>query len=282
MLNLFIHKAKNFLREKPARNNLTVFDDDVFLVSYPRSGNTWARFLLGNLVYEEPITWDNIDYKIPGIYRVSNTELLKCQRPRILKSHHSYDPRYPKVIYLVRDVRDVCISYYYFRMKYLKKKLNFNEYLQEFVNGNLDDFGTYSQNYKSWTRMKDEIWGGFLLLKYEDLKANTYLNLKRISNFIGIKPTEEKIYTAIEKSDFNAMKKAEIESAGKSSLFIESDKSINFVRKAKPGEWKEVLTIEQNNLLLDNFGDVLNELGYNTGILPDNKNAAKYLGFSEK
>ncbi|PYV72848.1 MAG: hypothetical protein DMG96_24820 [Acidobacteria bacterium] len=26
-----------------AGRNLTVFDDDVFLVSYPRSGNTWTR-----------------------------------------------------------------------------------------------------------------------------------------------------------------------------------------------------------------------------------------------
>jgi hypothetical protein len=40
-----------------AGRNLTVFPDDVFLTSYPRSGNTWTRFLIGNLIYQdEPVT----------------------------------------------------------------------------------------------------------------------------------------------------------------------------------------------------------------------------------
>jgi len=52
-----------------AGRGVTVYPDDVFLVSYPRSGNTWARFLLGSLIGgSEPVTFSNIESRIPEIY----------------------------------------------------------------------------------------------------------------------------------------------------------------------------------------------------------------------
>jgi len=262
MINIILHKFKNLISEKPARNNLTVLDDDVFLVSYPRSGNTWIRFLIGNLIFDNSINWQNIDNKIPDIYRLSDSKLLKIQRPRILKSHHSYNPLYPKVVYIIRDVRDVCISYYYHKMKYLRMKLNFDDFLNDFIKGNLDDFGTYSKNYKSWMRMEDEIKNGLLLIKYEELKENTDLSLRKITDFMGIQKSDNQIKAAIQRSNFTNMKNSEIKSANKSGIFIDSDKKINFVRKGKSGAWKEFLNKSQHEILLDNFGDVLKELNY--------------------
>lgn len=71
---------------------VTVFPDDVFLCSYPKSGNTWAKFLIANLLWkEESITFANIEQKIPAIY-YAERKLLKVPRPRILKSHECFDP----------------------------------------------------------------------------------------------------------------------------------------------------------------------------------------------
>ena len=39
-------------------------------------------------------------------------------RPRVLKSHESFQPHYPSVIYIVRDPRDVAVSYYHHAMKW--------------------------------------------------------------------------------------------------------------------------------------------------------------------
>ena len=36
-----------------AGRDLAVYADDTFVVSYPRSGNTWTRFLVANLVYTD-------------------------------------------------------------------------------------------------------------------------------------------------------------------------------------------------------------------------------------
>ena len=45
-----------------ADRNVAVYADDTFLVSYPRSGNTWTRFLIANLLHPEvEVGFANID-----------------------------------------------------------------------------------------------------------------------------------------------------------------------------------------------------------------------------
>lgn len=55
----------------PARHQLKIREDDVFITSYPRSGNTWIRFLLGALIFNEKVNWDSMEEDIPDIYRNS-------------------------------------------------------------------------------------------------------------------------------------------------------------------------------------------------------------------
>ena len=87
-----------------AGRGLTVFPDDIFLVSYPRSGNTWTRFLLGNLIDQNDlVTFSNIESRIPEIYFNRDRFLRQLLRPRMLKSHECFQPHYPRVIYIVRD-----------------------------------------------------------------------------------------------------------------------------------------------------------------------------------
>src|ERR1035438_2079637 len=73
-----------------AGRGLTVFPDDIFLVSYPRSGNTWTRFLLGNLINQsDPVRFSNVESRIPEIYFNRDRFLRQLPRPRMLKSHES-------------------------------------------------------------------------------------------------------------------------------------------------------------------------------------------------
>jgi hypothetical protein len=59
----------------PAGRDLTVLPDDIFLVSYRRSGSTWLRFLVGNLIQETSLspsqTWN-------GLYRTSMRFQIAC------------------------------------------------------------------------------------------------------------------------------------------------------------------------------------------------------------
>ena len=90
--------------------------DDILLASYPRSGNHLARFALlcGRCLSETgdlPADLSGMA-RIPGVHgqRIGSADA----RPRILKTHYPFDPRAPRVIHLIRDPRDVLVSYFHY------------------------------------------------------------------------------------------------------------------------------------------------------------------------
>ena len=44
--------------------------------------------------------------------------MRRLPRPRILKSHECFQPQYPRIIYIVRDPRDICVSFYHPNLKW--------------------------------------------------------------------------------------------------------------------------------------------------------------------
>ena len=51
-----------------AGRNFAVYPDDTLVVSYPRSGNTWTRFLIANLRYPNlEVDFTNIEKLIPDM-----------------------------------------------------------------------------------------------------------------------------------------------------------------------------------------------------------------------
>ena len=157
-------------RDTPGRN-LTIYDDDVFISSYPKSGNTWTRFLVANLIHpQKPVTFLNIEQIVPEPDLRSRNFLKKCPRPRVMKSHHPFDPRYKRVVHIVRDPRDVALSQYHFQIKrgMLKTGTPVEEFAQRFVTGETSDYGSWGQNVGSWLIARYNT-PGFLLLRYEDL-----------------------------------------------------------------------------------------------------------------
>jgi hypothetical protein len=64
-----VRVARVLTGRQDAGRGLTVFPDDVVLASYPRSGNNWTRYLIGNLIYpEDPVTFANLARRVPEIY----------------------------------------------------------------------------------------------------------------------------------------------------------------------------------------------------------------------
>src|SRR5664279_5432838 len=178
-----------------AGRDFAVYPDDTFLISYPRSGNTWTRFLIANLMHQQaPVSFANIERLIPDAEAQSSRYMRGVGSPRMIKSHSYFDPRYPRVIYIVRDPRDVSLSYYDFSRKYrhIEDSYPLERYVDDFVAGRLisADWGTWGENVASWAFARGAR-PGFLLVRYEDMKMRPEQELTRIAEFLGIEATPE-------------------------------------------------------------------------------------------
>lgn len=226
---------------------LKIRSSDIFLVSYPKSGNTWSRFLIGNYLYGD-VGFININEKIPDIHKSNNKSLNKIKSPRFIKSHFTYNENYPRVVYIKRDVKDVVVSYFYWFKKYQPGKFtNFNTYFEAFVKGDLA--------YGGWKDHKDEWINGvkkedILIIDYGELKKNTFNEMIKIIKFCHLDLDEKKLIKAIEKSSFDSMKQLE-HSQKNSEFFKNSNNSIDFVRSG--GKLKDNLLNEEQIEILNNL-----------------------------
>jgi len=258
--------VKYFLGTDRAERNFAVFPDDTFVVSYPRSGNTWTRFLIANLVYpEKNVGFSNIEKLIPDTSSQSNRALKATPRPRIIKTHEYFDHRYRKVIYIVRDPRDVALSYYDFQRKYrqIEDGYPLEQYVDDFVQGRLISigWGTWGENVASWmyTRGKRK---EFLLLRYEDMMKDTMHELTRIADFLGISPETQRLQQAIERSSADRMRELEKLEADQWVATKNRRKDIPFVRVAKAGGWRTSLPETCVRQIEAAWADLMTTLGY--------------------
>ena len=216
------------------------------LVSYPRSGSTWLRFLLSNVRDGKArrTTFENLNQRIPYALRPSTNVLKNLPRPRLLKSHSAYDCRFRKVLLLVRDPRDVAVSYYHYhlRRKRIRQNCTMDEYVQLFLQGELDTYGNWGEHTGSWlgARRSTE---GFAIVRYEDLLENTHDTLRTLCHFVGGVPTDDAtIHSAVENSGPHVM----------------------HPRKATPGEWREVLSERATERIEFAWKSVMSQLQYRT------------------
>ncbi len=272
-----------------------VWPDDIFLVSFPKSGNTWTRFLLGNLMNpDKSVGFADIESVVPDIAAFPRADFRGLRRPRLIKSHDCFDPRYRRVIYIIRDPRDVAVSLYYYAKKV--KNIDDSFSLEAFVTRMLvpgrSYNGTWGEHAGSWlvnptniaefslqgngarphsagfAHKKMDAPGArghgreFLLVRYEDLLQDAHAGLRRIAEFLGLEANPERIEQAVERSSADSMRKLESAQNLQWATTRETRKDIPFVRQAKSGQWRTALGANSIAEIESAWGHLMRLNGY--------------------
>jgi len=170
--------------------------DDVFLVSYPRSGNTWMRTIVAYLLYPADIlkTLKDLEVYVPDLHH-NLPHHHQYSQPRVLKTHEPYfnrqglevDSLYGKFIYVVRHPYKTLNSYYDLESFSPPTFMPIGEFVNR-VLSNAYTYGGWSEHVQSWRYASKHAQA--LFLRYEDLQKSPIIHIQQIAQFLG-KPVNE-------------------------------------------------------------------------------------------
>lgn len=252
--------------KRRAGPDLPLFPDDAFLIAYPKSGNTWTRFLVGNLLYGSGVDFLNIPRLIPHFDVMPGRFFLSMPRPRVINCHEAYRPHYKRVIYVVRDPRDVVVSLFYFQRKrrIIEDSYPLDQFVSRFIAGEAvgpPRLGSWQQNVGSWLAMREND-PTFLLLRYEDMLRETESALRKIASLLGVDATPERISQAVERSSALEMRGLEKVQGKEWHQSKGTRQEIPFVRSARSGGWKTALSKDAAAEIESAWGPLMDRLGY--------------------
>jgi len=273
----------------------------IWLASFPKSGNTWFRIFLANLAAGEngPADINDLDERggiasnrhefeaatllDSGFVAHDDIEELRrqvyariaadCEGQRWIKVHDAYThtssdaPMFgvagTRVVYLVRDPRDVAISLAHHNNTTVDQAI-------KLVNAPHGALCAGPKGLAPQLRQKLLGWSGhaaswidqtdlpMIFLRYEDSRADPMRNFSAALAFAGRLATPDEVARAIRHADFSELQRQESEHG-----FAERvSRTAPFFRSGRVGAWREALTEEQIARIETAHGPMMQRLGY--------------------
>ena len=267
----------------------------VWLASYPKSGNTYVRSMLASYFFSKDGSYDfsliknikqfphgglfqelGIDIKnhsevINNYIRVQDIINKDSRSIKFFKTHSFFFELFTNlnntlgVIYIVRDPRNVIISFSNFMNMSIKESLKF---MTKGKGDGLSWIENWSKNYNSWKIFKDH--QKYLLIKYEDLIQKPDKIFLEILEFIHKLKNKSKIIidkkkfeNTIKSTSFDVLQKLEQKKG-----FPEAHKDKNtgkvipFFNQGSKREWSKSLDKDVVIEIEKTFNKEMKELGY--------------------
>lgn len=237
-------------------------DDDIFIVSFPKSGNTWISFILANIIVERlnldmEVNFFNFSGFIPNIHQGRQIPLDLGYFPfkRMIKSHASFQPGYKFVIYVLRDPRSVMVSYY----RYLTGLGFFSGDMSSLIRSKEYGIDAWVFHVQNWLdrRATDT---RFAFIKYEDFKAHPENSINNLARLIGVLLPDDVINRIQQRTSFETMQ--QLEASYRNIAMKNYDAKYKFIRSGTPDGWKAELSREDILYIERQAAALMSKLGY--------------------
>lgn len=225
---------------------------DILAVSFPKSGNTWVRMMYANIMRElynlEEITFRNLNPLLPefAVGHRESQEQLRTQPwpytvPRLVKTHEPYTEVFDhlRCIYIVRNPKDVMISYYYYEKG---KKKPYSGNLTDFIRDPRLGIAAWIRHTETWLMNRNRL-SRVEIFRYEDMRESPVRHVKTMLDLMGARLSDGQIGLVIERSSFENARRLE-EKYGRQRQ-AEFQESFRFTRDGSVNQWMREMTDEQ-------------------------------------
>ncbi|HZV33781.1 MAG TPA: sulfotransferase domain-containing protein [Verrucomicrobiae bacterium] len=236
-----------------------ILPEDIFIVAYPKSGITWFQNLLCGVVYgvnpamSPPHLVNDLvpDLHYGKYYRRYNT-------PMYFKSHDRPRAEFRRVVYLLRDGRDVMVSFKHYVEAVGGIPLDF----LQFVTQEESLFPCkWHRHVEEWVR--NPFGAEMLIIKYEDLLDQPVLEMERFCDFVKVPRDRGHITAMVEASRFDRLRKKEDRFGSHRPVEWPSDK--HFFRRGIVGSHKDEMPPNVLEAFLSDAAETLRRHGYPLG-----------------
>ncbi|XP_012287549.1 sulfotransferase family cytosolic 1B member 1 isoform X2 [Orussus abietinus] len=244
--------------------HMEVRDDDVWVCSFPKTGTTWTQEMVwciaNDLDFEAArrVLYERFPFlETPGLHlREHVLDSVKyvedLPSPRFVKTHLPFEllPRQirtgekrPKIIYVARNAKDTCISYFHHCKLLEGYRGTFEDFCALFLGKKLCYAPFFDHLLGFWKRRDDR---NSLFLKYEDMKSDLPGVIGKTAEFLGKNLTQDQAKVLADHLSFASMKAnpsvnyQEVVEVNKKFKLIETEGQ--FMRSGKVDQWKETMT----------------------------------------
>ena len=233
--------------------------NDIFVVGYPKSGNTWFQNIMAGLAYgvnpgqtPDQVVQDLVpDVHYKRYYR-------RYSETMFFKSHFFPRPDYRKVIYIVRDGRDVMVSYFHYLQALKSQKdisINFEQMLLE--REGLFQRRFWHEHIEAW--LSNPYQAELIVVRYEDMLSNFAEELEKICQFFDIDVSKKRLEELGQQTAFKKMQSKEIKFGVNNPAWPQEKR---FVRRGKAGSYKDEMPPALQRAFLEQASDFLLKLDY--------------------
>jgi hypothetical protein len=239
-------------------NHRNLSPTDVFVASYPKSGITWTRFVLFEILSGLPAGFKTTNQLMTGVGKHNKGLRLLPGGGRLVGTHEQYRKNYNRAIYVVRDARDVLLSEFAF----LSALDYFHGDLDKFIStflftcGSAYGYGPWQRHVSSWLDSPIAGTENLLLVRFEDLRKDPVPWFARMAEFLGVDVDQDKIKLAVANNSIQKMREKEDREPVRASI------RGRFVRDGAVRGWVSQLSPEQVRLIEEHAGSALLRLGY--------------------